>query len=453
MSLVCLGISHHEAPAEVRERHAFPAERMAEALVALRDYDSVLEAAMLSTCNRLEIYAEVEDPDRGVAQLKEFLVNFRHSDVPFDLEPYLYTLHQNDAIVHMMRVATGLDSMLIGEAEILGQVKEAYFQAQRANAVGKTLHRLFREAINAGKAARSTTCIGNESVSIATLAITLAREHVGELAGKNILLIGAGKMARTAAKRLKLEGAHAVVILNRTLERAAEIVHEIGTGTPADLSSLDAALATADIVISSTGALHFVVTPEHVSAAMSGRPDRPLFLVDIAVPRDIDPAVTETKNVRLTDIDRLSETIDVTLEHRQQAIPLVEQIIEAHVMQFEFWYRSNATENTVSSLARKAEAMRDLELERLFARCPTLDKRQRMLVTGLSRRIVSKLLHPAIVSMRGTTEELLAESVARAHLIEEIFALTEAVAAEPIEDISAVPARKRNAHADAGELL
>jgi glutamyl-tRNA reductase len=426
MPLVCLGISHHEAPAEVRERHAFPPDHMSEALVALRDYELVREAAMLSTCNRLEIYAEVAEADQGVRQLKEFLVNFRHSDLPYDLEPYLYALHDEAAIAHVMRVATGLDSMLIGDNEILGQVKEAYFQAQRARSLGKTLHRLFRDAINAGKAARSSTTIGNESVSVATAAITEARQHLGVLAGKNIVLLGAGKMAQTAAKRLKLEGAHSIVIVNRTPERGLELVDRLGVGKAFGLPELPATLSDADLVICSTGAMHFVLTPAIVGAAMAGREHRPLFLIDIAVPRDVDPAVTAIPGVILTDIDKLSETIDITLEHRQRAIPLVEQIIDAHVMHFQHWFRSNATVPTVASLSRKAEAMREAELDRLFARCPELDKRQRTLVTGLTLRIVSKLLHPAISSLQEAGASA-AESIERARLINQIFEFSELI--------------------------
>jgi glutamyl-tRNA reductase len=433
MPLVCLGISHHEAPAEVRGRHAFPPERMAEALVALHDYDTVREAAMLSTCNRLEIYADITDAEQGVRQLKTFLVNFRHSDVPYDLEPYLYTLFETAAITHMMRVATGLDSMLIGEAEILGQVKEAYHQAQRARSVGKTLHRLFREAINAGKAARSSTTIGNESVSFATVAIAQAKHVVGSLAGKNIVLFGAGQMGRTAAKRLKLEGAHQCIVVNRTRERAEELVADFGIGTAAGLPELPAALRDADIVISSTGALTFVLTPDLIAAAMDGRAHRPLCLIDIAVPRDVDPAVSAIPGVSLTDIDRLSETIDVTLEHRQAAIPLVEQIIDAHVLAFELWYKANETLPVVALLARKAEALREAEIERLFARCPGLGKRERTLVTGLSRRIISKLLHPAMVSIRSDSAEQLADSALRARLIDQIFALSELA---PLADVA-----------------
>jgi len=425
MPLVCLGISHHQAPAEVRERHSFPPDHMSEALVALRDYDTVREAAMLSTCNRLEIYANLEDIERGVLQLKEFLVNFRHSDIAYDLEPYLYTLLETEAIEHLMRVATGLDSMLIGEAEILHQVKEAYHQAQRAQSLGKTLHRLFSEALNAGKHARTSTAIGDESVSIATVAVTMAKQRVGPLDGKNIVLVGAGKMGRTAAKRLKLEGANDLVIVNRSYERAQELVATLGIGHAAELTSLADAINDADIVITSTGATHFVITPERIAQAMTGRHERPLFLIDIAVPRDVDPADARIPGVSVTDIDKLSETVDLTLEHRQAAIPLVEQIIVAHVSQFASWYASNVTLPVVASLARKAEAVREAELERLFARCPELDKRQRTLVTGLTLRIVSKLLHSPIASIRSAAGADPDESVARARLIDEIFALSQ----------------------------
>ena len=246
MPLVCLGLSHHTAPAEVRERHAFPAARVAEALIALRDYEAVREAALISTCNRLEIYAELEDEGLGVLQLKEFLGNFRHSGIAYDIDPYLYVLHGSAAIEHLFRVSTGLDSMLIGDAEVLGQVKDAYRQARRARSLGKTLHRVFHEALSAGKAARSQTAIGTESVSVATAAIAMAKQHVGSLQGKNVLVIGAGKMGQTAAKRLKLEGAAELIVANRTHERARSLVRSLGVGQAIELDSLVDALKLAD---------------------------------------------------------------------------------------------------------------------------------------------------------------------------------------------------------------
>ncbi len=321
MPITCIGLSHHTAPVEVRERHAFPASRMEEALVALRDYEAVREAVMLQTCGRLEIYAELNDYESGVAQVKSFLANFRHGTTGYDLESYLYTRLGHEAVEHLFRVCTGLDSMLIGEAEILGQVKEAYVAATHAKSLGRTLHRLFREALAAGKAARARTRIGGESVSIATAAIEAARSRLGTLEGASVLVVGAGKMGRTAVKRLGHEGANRVVVANRTAARSRELVAEAGLGEAVELPDLVEALAAADVVVASTGASHFVIDEGHVGAAMSRRPQRPLFIVDIAVPRDVDPAVTNVGNVALVDIDGLKSLVDERLELRREAIP------------------------------------------------------------------------------------------------------------------------------------
>jgi len=421
--LVCLGLSHHTAPAEVRERHAFPAARVAEALIALRDYEAVREAALISTCNRLEIYAELEDEGLGVLQLKEFLGNFRHSGIAYDIDPYLYVLHGSAAIEHLFRVSTGLDSMLIGDAEVLGQVKDAYRQARRARSLGKTLHRVFHEALSAGKAARSQTAIGTESVSVATAAIAMAKQHVGSLQGKNVLVIGAGKMGQTAAKRLKLEGAAELIVANRTHERARSLVRSLGVGQAIELDSLVDALKLADVVITSTGASHFVITPGKVAEAMIARPGRPIFLIDVAVPRDVDPAVARIPGVGLVDIDKMGESIDLTIEHRRAAIPRVEAIVQEHLTGFDDWYRSRATIPVISSLSRKAEAIRSAEVERLVARCPGLSDRDRALIAGMSLTIVSRLLHSVIVKIRDHAAGPEAELRAKAQMVDELFEL------------------------------
>ncbi len=423
MPLVCLGLSHNTAPVDVRERHAFPASRMGESLIALRDYEMVREAVMLSTCGRLEIYAELEDYEAGVAQLKAFLKNFRHGDVAHDMSSYMYTLLGSQATDHLFRVATGLDSMLIGEAEILGQVKAAYIQAQKARSLGKTLHALFREALNAGKEARSTTQIGGDSVSVATAAIELAKQRLHSLGGKTVLVVGAGKMGSLAAKRLRLEGCSELLIANRSQAKAREIVETLGVGTAVELPGLVDAMKRSDIVVTSTGASHFVLTPGNVAEAMLARPERPLFVVDIAVPRDADPEIARIPNVFVADIDRLKDVIDMTLERRREAIPLVEEIIAEHAERFARWYQSRVAIPVVSSLVQKAEAIRDAEIERLFARCPELSERERMLVTGASLTIVSKLLHSAVTKLRDRATQNHAEAMAFATLLDELFDL------------------------------
>ncbi len=422
MPLVCLGLSHHTAPVSVRERHAFPPARMSEALVALRDYEAVVEAVMLSTCGRLEIYAELEDYETGVAQLKAFLQNFRHGEV-FDLDSYLYTLLGTQAIEHLFRVCTGLDSMLIGEAEILGQVKDAYVEAQKAGSVGTGMHKLFREALHAGKAARTQTRIGEEFVSVASAAVDLAKQHLGNLAEKTVLVIGAGKMGRTAVKRLRAEGTQHLYITNRSMKGVAEIIADVGLGRPLELGGLTEALAASDIVVTSTGASHFILTPQNVAQAMHGRSNRPLFIVDIAVPRDVDPSVTDIAGVRLVDIDGLKDVVESNLETRREAIPFVEEIIAEYVERFRQWYQSRIAVPVIASLTQRAEAIRQAEVDRLFARCPALTDRERMLITGTSLTIISKLLHNAVTKIRDKAVSDRAEALSHARMLDELFDL------------------------------
>jgi glutamyl-tRNA reductase len=418
MPITCIGLSHHTAPVEVRERHAFPASRMAEALVALRDYEAVREAVMLQTCGRLEIYAELDDYESGVAQIKSFLANFRHGTTGYDLESYLYTHLGAQAVEHLFRVCTGLDSMLIGEAEILGQVKDAYVAAARAESLGRTLHRLA-----AGKTARAQTRIGGESVSMATAAVEAARSQLGTLERMSILVVGAGKMGRTAVKRLRQEGADRVIVVNRTIARSRELVSDAGFGEAVEMPELVEALAVADVVVASTGASHFVLDEERVRAAMARRPNRPLFIVDIAVPRDVDPAVTNVANVSLVDIDGLKTVVNERLDLRREAIPAVEAIIAQCVERFERWYRSRVTVPVIARLTQKAEAIRVAELERLLARCPELDERERTLVTGMTLTIVSKLLHSAILKIREKASIDRDEALSSARVLEDLFEL------------------------------
>jgi glutamyl-tRNA reductase len=423
MPIICIGLSHHTAPVEVRERHAFPPSRMAEALVALRDYEAVAEAVMLQTCGRLEIYAELDDYERGVAQIKSFLANFRHGTTGYDIESYLYTLLGHQAVEHLFRVCTGLDSMLIGEAEILGQVKDAYVAATHAKSLGRSLHRLFREALAAGKTARAQTQIGGASASVATAAVAAARCRLGTLEGKTILVVGAGKMGRTAVKRLRLEGAARVIVASRTRSSSRDLVADAGFGEAMEMPELVDAISLADVVVASTGASHFVLSEARVRAAMERRPGRPLFIVDIAVPRDADPAVTQIPNVSLVDIDGLKALVNERLELRREAIPAVEEIIDEYVVRFENWYRSRVAVPVIARLTQKAESIRARELERLLARCPDLDERERMLVTGMTMTIVSKLLHSAILRIREKATLDRDEALSNARVLGELFDL------------------------------
>jgi glutamyl-tRNA reductase len=313
--------------------------------------------------------------------------------------------------------------MLIGEAEILGQVKDAYIAAQQAKSLGKSLHRLFREALNAGKHARSQTRIGDESTSIATAAIDAAKARLGPLEGKSVVVIGAGKMGRTAVRRLRDEGAQRLIVTNRTISRAQELIAEVGFGEAIEMPGLVEALGAADVVVTSTGSSHFVVKRETVAQAMAQRPDRPLFIIDIAVPRDTDPSVRELPGVTLVDVDGLKTVIDERLGVRREAIPQVEEIIEEFIARFGSWYQSRLAVPVIASLTQKAEAIRTNELARLFGRCPELSEREKMLVTGMSMTIVSKFLHSVVVKIRDKATSNHAEAIAQARLLDELFEL------------------------------
>ena len=398
MPLVCLGLSHQTTPVDVRERHSFPATPHGRGADRAQDYEAVHEAAMLSTCGRIEIYAEIEDYEAGVEQLRAFLRNFRHADVDVDMSSYLYTLLGEEAIEHFFRVSTGLDSMLIGEAEILAQVKDAYVQAQRAGSLGRTLHALFREALSAGKAARSQTRIGSRSTSVATAAIDLIKRRAGSLEDKTVVVVGAGKMGSLAAKRLRQEGCR-VLIANRSQARARVLAAQLQNGEAVEFQELAQALERADVVVTSTGASHFILRTDNVAAAMRARPERPLFVVDIAVPRDAEPEIGEIPNVTLADIDAIKGVVETTLEQRRTEIPLVEEIIAEHVQSYGHWYQSRVATPVVASLVEKAEAIRQAEIERLFGRCPDLSEREKMLITGASLTIVSKMLHGVVTKL------------------------------------------------------
>lgn len=412
---------------------------MEAALVALRDYEAVREAVMLQTCGRLEIYADVSDYEAGIAQLKSFLLNFRHGMVEYDLESYLYTHLGRQAVEHLLRVSTGLDSMLIGEAEILGQVKDAFIAAQDAQSLGKTLHWLFREAMSAGKTARTQTRISDESASIATAAIELARKQFGSLRDRNVVIIGAGKMGRTAAKRLRGEGTQNLTVTSRTVRHAQDLVSEAGFGHAVELPGLLDAISCADIALTSSGAPHFVLTPDVVASAMARRSEHPLFIIDIAVPRDVHPDVINIPNVTLVDIDGLKSHVEEKLEVRREAIPHVEEIIGEYLDRFSHWYQSRGAVPAIASLTKKAETVRAAELERLFARCPDLTEREKMLITGMSMTIISKLLHTAVTKIRDKAVADHSEVLEQVRLLDELFEL----------NIAQEPAKTRPSHTTA----
>jgi glutamyl-tRNA reductase len=402
MPIVVLGISHKTAPPEVRDRHAFPAERVAEALSALRDYDAIREAAILATCNRLEIYADVSDFEVGVGELKDFLTTYRSMRVE-DFDKYLYTMLGAEAVAQLFSVASGVDSMLIGEDEIVGQVKGALASAQRSSSAGTHLNRLFRTALRVAKQARSDTAIGRDVVSLGSAAVELAARHRAMTAASAVV-IGAGRMGATVTRHLAARGVARIAIVNRTRSKAADLAAEVN-GSAHTYAELPALLARADLVISAVGCGCFVLTAADVRSSMAGRHDRPMLIVDIAAPRDIEPEAADVDGVTMYELSDLLQVVEENLDLRRAAIPEVERIVAQHVREFMRWYQSRAAVPLIAGLRARAEAIRVAEIEKLFLRYPELDERQRDAVVATSVSIINKLLHAPLTRLRETVAD------------------------------------------------
>jgi len=399
--IVVLGLSHKTAPPEVRNRHTFPTERITEALGALRDYTGVREAAIVATCNRLEIYADVDDYEIGVDRLKDFLTTYRSMRVD-DFDKYLYTLLGAQAVEQLCRVASGLDSMLLGEAQIVGQVKEALTLAGRAHSTGPHLNRLFRIALECGKRARTETGIGRDAVSLGAAAVELASRHCG-LAAAEVVVVGAGKMGTIVAKHIAARGAATLAIVNRTPARAQSLAASID-GSAHGIGELPQLLRSADLVISATGGGAFLITESMLQTACAAR-SKPLLIVDIAVPRDVQPSAAMLERVTIYELNDLQQVIDATLDTRRAEIPAVEAIIAGVVREYMRWYQSRVAVPLIASLRRKAEAIRLAEIDKLFARLPELDSHQRELIAGASVSILNKLLHAPVTRLRESAAE------------------------------------------------
>ncbi len=395
MEILCLGLSHHTASVELRERVHYSTDSLQPALARFGcgRYSSrppeLIELAILSTCNRLELYA--------VSHSKRFdaLVGFVSETTgvpPSEFESHLYHYTQAKAIDHLFRVASGLDSMILGEPQILGQVTEAYEAALGKGAAGPVLSALFRSAIHTGKRARTETAISRNPASISSIAVKLAESAVGNLEPAHVAIVGAGEMAELAVEALRARRAHHLTVVNRTHDHAAQLA-ERWNAQVLTFERLIDALAEADIVISSTGAPHTVIKPDMVQAALGRRPDRPLVLIDIAVPRDIDPAVSQIPNVYCYDIDDLEARLNGSMAERKQEIPRVEAIVAEEAADFLAYLRNLEIIPVISDLHAKADAIRRAEVDKTLRRMKGLSEADRRRIEALSEALVNKLLH------------------------------------------------------------
>jgi len=391
MKLLVVGTSHRLAPVEIRERVALGPE--GESALAHRLGEGS-EAVCLSTCNRTELYLAAADTDaaheRATAELADL------GGIPrAELEPYLYRLEQDAAATHLFRVAAGLDSLIPGEGEIQGQVRSAY----ERGAVGPLLDRLFRHALHTGKRVRTETVIGESPASVASAAAALAAQVFGDLAGRRILVVGAGKTGELAARNLVKRGGELAAVANRTVERAESLAAQFG-GNAVPLDDVEQELASADIVVSSTGSRDVILRREQVSRAASARKGRPLLLVDLAVPRDLDPEIKGLHGCFLYDIDDLQAVVEETLTGRRGEATRAESIVTAEGERFRQWLETLDSVPAIASLRERAEAIRRTELAKANARLADLSEGERRAVESVTSQIVNKLLHQPIMRLK-----------------------------------------------------
>ncbi len=346
MKIRVLGLNHKSAPIEIREKVSFSAGSLDRALLALKKSTAVKENLILSTCNRTELYAVVDDKSAAQDPLAVFLADFHGLD-PREIAQYLYEKSGRDAVSHLFEVVSSLDSMIVGETQIFGQVKDAYFKARSLRTVGKTLDYIFEEAIRVGKKVRTETQIGKGAVSTSTAAIELARKIFESLEGKTVLIIGAGKIGEMTVKNLHSRGASTILVANRTLHKAQELARVFG-GSAVSFDDLNACMRRADIIISSTSAPHFVITRGQAAAAIQARNNEPLFFIDLGVPRNIDPAANTIDNVYVYNIDDLASVRDANIRDRIAAAGdarvIIDQCVESVCSRF---MRPNAAERAL----------------------------------------------------------------------------------------------------------
>jgi glutamyl-tRNA reductase len=419
--LVLLGMNHRSAPLPVRERAGFGEHEIPAFLPRLASGRPFREAMILSTCNRVELLVRAVDPAGATGALLEFLAEARGFEVA-DLEKYAYTYRDLDAVRHLFHVAAGLDSMILGEPQILGQLKRAYALARSAGTTGSILEHAIQRCLSAAKRVRTDTGISRHAVSVSFAAVTLARQIFGDLAGRVVLLLGAGKMTELTAKHLVGSGAAEIVVANRTYTRALRLA-EAFHGSAVNWDEAFSAMRRADIVVTGTAAGQPVVTRTDVQRVLAGRRGRPLFIIDIAVPRDVEPAVNTLDGVYLYDIDDLQQVVDANVGERKRAAEAARRQIEEEVAAFERWLQSLELTPTIVSLRRSFQEVGEKEIESQRRRLAGLSEEQRHAVEELTRAVVNKLLHAPLRHLREAASAGQATSVAK--IYREIFALPE----------------------------
>ena len=399
MDIILVGLSHNTAPVEVREILSFSGQMLSDGIKRLRGYENISECLILSTCNRVEIYAIVDQSEIGIARIKDFLHSYQTTLPLESISQHLY-IHKNEAAVkHLFRVAASLDSMVVGEPQILGQVKDAFDTALLNKTTGVILNKLFKKAISVAKRVRTETRIAENAVSISYAAVELAKKIFSSLRDKRGMLVGAGEMGELAANYLVSSGIQEIVVSTRNYDRALNLAQTYN-GRAVRFENFLEEMGRSDVVICSTGAPDYVIRSEHMQDIIHKRKNRPIFLIDISVPRNIDPAINKIDNVFLYDIDDMHAVVEANRRTRKEEADKGEQIIVEEVETFSKWFKSLEVVPTIVALREKVEDIRRKELERVTDKLRTLSPEEIAAVEGLTNTIISKILHGPLVALK-----------------------------------------------------
>lgn len=439
MHIIVVGLNYRTAPVEVRERFTFAERDLPEALSQLKQTNSILECAIVATCNRTELYAVVDRHHLCAHYIRSFMEQW-FSLSRDEFTNHLYMYEDDGAIEHLLRVTSGLDSMVLGETQILGQVRNAFLLAQQQKTTGTIFNMLFKMAVTMAKRAHSETTIGESAVSVSYAAVELGRKIFGQFSKKTVMILGAGKMSELTAKHLYSNGADRVLVVNRTYERAVELADKFN-GIPCSFDESVGRLHEADIIISSTGASEFVLTRNQVAGAMSKRKTRPMFLIDIAVPRDLDPAIASLENVFLYDIDDLAGIVEMNLEQRRREAEKIEAMIEEELEAFKTWFKTLGVGPLIRALQEKAEDIHRETMGSLTKKLPGLDERELKVIHKLTKSMVNQMMHDPILRIKelagekkaGEAMELFVKLFALEEQLEQTAA-DEKSAAAPVSD-------------------
>jgi len=432
MHIVVVGLSHKTAPVEIREKLAVPESRLGEALTRLCSYQGIKEGMLLSTCNRVEVYAVVEELEPGYSRIQEFLADAHLSVSSEQLTPHLYWQTGDRAIAHLFRVASSLDSMVVGESQILGQVKDAFEMALTHKTTGLILNKVVKKAISVAKRVRTDTRIAETAVSVSYAAVELAKKIFSDLRDKTVLLVGAGEMAKLAARHFIASGVRHVRVTTRTPQHAVELADRF-KGAAVPYEQFRDEMATADIVLVSTGAAHYLVSSDDVQRAVKQRMNRPMFLIDISVPRNIDPAVRHVDNAFLFDIDDLKFRVEQNRDERLQEAEQAEHMVLQEVGVVRQWLQSLEVTPTIVALKTRVEDIKRAEVEKALARLAHLPPQERALVETMASTIVNKLIHNTMVTLK--SEVTSADGAAFVEAARRFFNLSDAGTASSAEDI------------------